>query len=240
MVWVVVAAVAAGLAVLSWLPPVAGRLRGNESLARADSDGRERRKRRLAASAATGLAVAFAASSSGWWAAPVGFGAAVGSYVILGRLLTEAAIKRQSHLTAELPQVCDLLGVCLEAGLPLRVGAEAVAESLSGPMAEELAGVSAKVRLGIDEHKAWAEFAAQPALAKLGRELSRSAGSGVSLTARLRALGVDARRTAAGAAETRAKRVGVSSVLPLMACFLPAFVLVGVVPIIGGMVSKVL
>jgi hypothetical protein len=30
----------------------------------------------------------------------------------------------------------------------------------------------------------------------------------------------------------------VSSVLPLMVCFLPAFVLVGVVPIVGGMVLK--
>jgi len=35
----------------------------------------------------------------------------------------------------------------------------------------------------------------------------------------------------------RARRVGVRSVLPLMTCFLPSFLLLGVVPIIGGVVG---
>ena len=32
-----------------------------------------------------------------------------------------------------------------------------------------------------------------------------------------------------------ARKVGVRSVVPLMACFLPAFILVGVVPIVAGL-----
>ncbi len=232
------AAVAAGLAVLSWWPPVAARLVMREPVGRGEGESSRLRRRRLAASAATGLAVGFASSSFGWWLVPFGIGATVGSYFLMGRLLSGPAARRQAQLTADLPQACDLLVVCLEAGLPLRVGAAAVAQALSGPMSEALAEVSAKVRLGIDEQRAWVEFAADAPLAKLGRELSRGTGSGVSLTARLRSLGVDARRAAAAAAEARAKKVGVSSVLPLMVCFLPAFVLVGVVPIVGGMVLK--
>jgi pilus assembly protein TadC len=181
--------------------------------------------------------VTFAASSLGLLSPLFGFGAIVVSYYLLGQLASGVDAKREFRLRAELSQVCDLLAVCLEAGLPLRVAAAEVARSLAGPMAEELAEVTAKVRLGIDEQRAWAEFGARPALAKLGRELSRGVASGVSLTARVAALGVDARREAAAVAETNAKKVGVSSVLPLMVCFLPAFVLIGVVPIIGGMIS---
>lgn len=234
----VVAAIAAGLAVLSWWPAPRSRLVVREPTGIAETEASAQRRRRLVAAVMTGSAVGFAASSLGWLLVPCGIGAAVISYLVLGRLLHEATAQRQVRLAADLPQACDLLVVCLEAGLPLRVAADAVARSMSGPVAADLAEVSAKVGLGIDEQRAWAEFGAQPALAKLGRELSRGAASGVSLSTRLRALGVDARRAAAAAAETRAKRVGVRSVLPLMVCFLPAFVLVGVVPIIGGMVAR--
>jgi Flp pilus assembly protein TadB len=234
----ILAAAAAGLAVLSWWPPVAARVPLREPLGRKDAEASGQRRRRLVASAATGLAVAFAASSFGWWLVPCGVGATVGSYLLLGQLRSGPAARRQARLTADLPQACDLLVVCLEAGLPLRVGAEAVSQALSGPMADGLGEVAAKVRLGIDEPRAWVEFATDAAVAKLGRELSRGVSSGASLVSRLRALGLDSRRAAEAAAETRAKKVGVRSVLPLMVCFLPAFVLVGVVPIVGGMVLK--
>ena len=41
-------------------------------------------------------------------------------------------------------------------------------------------------------------------------------------------------KSALAAAQARARRAGVSSVMPLMVCFLPAFLLIGVVPIIAG------
>jgi len=232
-----VAAVAAGLAVLSWWPAGAARLEPRELGDPAAALLRVNRLRRIGSAVATGAAVAFATASLGLLSPLFGFGAIVISHYLLGQLANGVDAKREARLRAELSQVCDLLAVCLEAGLPLRVAAAAVAQSLAGPMAEELAEVSAKVRLGIDEQRAWAEFGARPALAKLGRELSRGVASGVSLTTRVTALGVDARREAAAVAEANAKKVGVSSVLPLMVCFLPAFVLIGVVPIIGGMVS---
>ncbi len=92
--------------------------------------------------------------------------------------------------------------------------------------------------LGADEAGAWAELAdTEPALGALGREVARTVGSGVALAATLRALGADARRQAVAVAQVRARRVGVRSVLPLMTCFLPSFLLLGVVPIIGGVVG---
>jgi pilus assembly protein TadC len=234
----VVAALAAGLLVLALAPAHASRLLAREA-PRGGAPPLPARTRLLGAAAA-GTAVWFAASSAGLLAPALGLGAAAASYVVLGRLQSAGQVRRQAKLVAELPQVCDLLVACLEAGLPIRVGAEVVAEGLDGPMAERLAEVAAKIRLGIAEERAWQELADEPALAGLGRELGRGAGSGTALASRLRALGLDARREAFAAAEARAKKVGVQSVLPLMACFLPAFILLGVVPIVGGLVLRLI
>lgn len=47
----------------------------------------------------------------------------------------------------------------------------------------------------------------------------------------------DARQESRDQALKQARTVGVRSVIPLMACFLPAFVLIGVVPIIAGLIQ---
>lgn len=234
---VLIAAIAAGLFVIAIAPAHASRLRGREPPGTGMTT-EPARPRRLLGAAASGVAVWFATASLGPLALVLAAAAAVLSFVVLGRLETGAQARRQAELAAELPQVCDLLVACLESGLPLRVGAEVVAGGLDGPMAAGLAEVAAKIRLGVAEERAWEEMAAEPALTGLARELARGAGSGVALAARLRALGLDARREANARAEVRAKKVGVASVLPLMVCFLPAFVLLGVLPIVGGLVLR--
>jgi pilus assembly protein TadC len=233
---VVVAAIVVGLLVLALAPPHASRLLGRDSPRGRPPSPPTRT--RLVGSAAAGVAVWFAASSSDLLAPVLGVGAAGASYVVLGGLQSAAELRRQARLAAEVPQVCDLLVACLEAGLPIRVAAGVVSSGLDGPMAERLAEVAAKIRLGIAEERAWQELSAEPALAGMGRELARGAGSGTALAGRLRALGLDARREAFAAAEARAKKVGVQTVLPLMLCFLPAFVLLGVLPIVGGLVMR--
>jgi pilus assembly protein TadC len=177
----------------------------------------------------------------GWWGVPLAVVVATVSYVLLGRLSSAAQTRRRLELVAQLPQACDLLSVCLDAGLPLRRATTVIAEALDGPLGALLAELSAKVQLGADEGRAWAHLGeGEPALAGLGAEVARAVDSGVTLSHTLRELGGDARRAAAAAAEVRARRVGVRSVLPLMVCFLPAFLLLGVVPIIGGVAQHLL
>ena len=53
-------------------------------------------------------------------------------------------------------------------------------------------------------------------------------------------MSVHTEAAAHGTAQARARKAGVSSVVPLMVCFLPAFILIGVVPIVGGVASRVL
>ena len=66
------------------------------------------------------------------------------------------------------------------------------------------------------------------------RAVARAAGTGAPLADSVRRLAADERERARWAALERARRAGVQAVGPLAACFLPAFVLVGVVPVVGG------
>lgn len=240
--WSVVAAVAAGLAVVAWRGAPGARLRTRDQPGRRRVRGSpEAFRHRLLGALATGASALLLVAGLGWWGIPLALGVGIGSYVVLGGLLSGEKARRRDRLVADLPQACDLLAVCLESGLPLRSAAEVISDALAGPLGECMAEVVAKVRLGVDESRAWSELGrAEPALAVLGREVARTVGSGVALSRTLRSLGVDARRDAAAAAEVRARRVGVRSVLPLMVCFLPAFLLLGVVPIIGGVAQHLL
>ncbi|MFT4110761.1 type II secretion system F family protein [Propionicimonas sp.] len=236
MPWVAIAAGLVALAVQAWRPTPGSRLddptRGGTRTAR-DGPPRER----LLASLATGGASLILVAGLGWWAVGPAVLVAVTSYVVLGRLPDPVAARRRERIGDDLAEACDLLAVCLESGLPLRTATEVVAEAMGGPLGECLGEVVARVRLGADEAAAWAELGAvEPSLAALGREVGRTVGTGLGLARSLRALGVDARQELAAAAQVRARRVGVQSVLPLMVCFLPAFLLLGVVPIIGGVV----
>jgi pilus assembly protein TadC len=239
MPWSVVAALASGLALLAWrgapgrrLAAGAAREIGARTGVRGGPPLSPRRIQGAFATGASGLLLVF---GLGWWALPVAVGLGVASFFVSGRLGTGRSARRRERLTSQLPQACDLLAVCLESGLPLRQAVTVIADALDGPLADVLAELATEVRLGAEEARAWDELAAaEPALAPLAREVARAVGSGVALSRTLRSLGVDARRDAASVAEVRARRVGVRSVLPLMICFLPAFLLLGVVPIIGG------
>lgn len=242
MIWAIVAALSAGLGVLALRSAPAPRLRdraGQFGVRRAPEPSLVRR-RILSAGVSAGSALILA-GGLGWGALPAGSALGLATYLVLGRLVPGSVARRRGRLVAELPQVCDLLAVCLESGLPLRTAVGVIAEAVDGPSGDVLRELTARVQLGQDESQAWRELAdAEPPLASVAREVARTVDSGVALAHTLRMLGVEARREALAAAEVRAKSVGVRSVLPLMCCFLPAFVLLGIVPVIGGVVQTVL
>jgi pilus assembly protein TadC len=96
------------------------------------------------------------------------------------------------------------------------------------------------VRLGADPAQAWLTLAREPALASLARAVARAAHSGTALTPTLARLARDQRRSTYAAATVRARAAGVRAVAPLGLCFLPAFVLLGIVPAVAGIASTML
>ncbi|MGI8334988.1 type II secretion system F family protein [Actinomadura scrupuli] len=148
--------------------------------------------------------------------------------------------QRRARLIADIPIAVDLLAACLRGGTPWGAAVEAVATALGGPLGEELRGVAAQVRLGADPATAWLALTREPALSELARTVARAVNSGSSLAPALARLAQDQRRSARAAATARARAAGIRAVAPLGLCFLPAFVLLGIVPAVAGIAATVL
>lgn len=148
--------------------------------------------------------------------------------------------RRQARLIADLPVAVDLLAACLRGGAPWHDAVEAVADAVGGPLGEELRGVAVQIRLGADPVDAWLALTGEPILAPLARTAVRAVSSGAALAPSLGRLARDQRRVARTAAAARARAAGVRALAPLGLCFLPAFVLLGVVPAIAGIASTIL
>jgi hypothetical protein len=76
-------------------------------------------------------------------------------------------------------------------------------------------------------------LAVDPAIRPLARALAATAARGTSPVPVLNRVAQDARDAARWEAESRARSVGARAAAPLGLCFLPAFVLVGIVPVVA-------
>jgi pilus assembly protein TadC len=148
-----------------------------------------------------------------------------------------AARRRRERLAAAVPHAVDLMAACLAIGLSPVAALDEVAAAVEPPLAEELAAAGARLRLGVDPVTVWRDLSHHPQLGGLGRCLARAAESGASVADAMLRLADDLRRDARAQVEGRARKVGVKAALPLGVCLLPAFVLVGVVPLVAGSVS---
>lgn len=180
------------------------------------------------------------AGSLGAATLPLGLVGAAGAWVGLGVLETTEAARRNTELVHALPHALDLFAACLEAGLPPRTALLAVTDSLRGPLADDLGYVTSQVAVGATEEQAWRTLIGHPVLGVAARDIARAVETGAPLTSVVAAHAVDARAQRKTAIESAAKAVGVRAVLPLMLCFLPAFMLIGVVPIVAGTLRTLL
>jgi len=180
------------------------------------------------------LAVASLTRAGVLLSAVLAVAAVAGVAVTLGYLESAASRRSTEQLVRDLPEAWELLSACLGAGLPLRVALAEVVVVLDGALKLRLTNVLTRVRLGEPEADAWRSIATDPLLGRPARDIARSSESGISLVDLLNAYAQQARSERTAAAEARAKGIGVAAVLPLMMCFLPAFFLIGVVPIVAG------
>ncbi|GGX74716.1 type II secretion system F family protein [Streptomyces minutiscleroticus] len=140
----------------------------------------------------------------------------------------------------QVPLAADLLAACVMAGASPVAAARAVGEALGGPLGGRLARGAAEVRLGADPATAWREVAAVPDAAALARLLERAGESGVPAAGPVARLAAEARARRARTATARARRAGVMITAPVGLCFLPAFIAVGVLPVVIGLAGGLL
>jgi pilus assembly protein TadC len=140
----------------------------------------------------------------------------------------------------QLPLAADLLAACIAAGAGPVIAAQAVGEALGGPVGEALARGAAEVRLGGEPGDAWRRLAALPGAGALARLLERADESGLPAAAPVARLASDARAEWARTATARARRAGVLVSAPVGLCFLPAFIAIGVLPVVIGLAGGVM
>lgn len=140
----------------------------------------------------------------------------------------------------QLPLAADLLAACIAAGAGPVIAAQAVGEALGGPVGEGLARGAAEVRLGGEPGEAWRRLASLPGAGALARLLERAGVSGLPAAGPVARLAADARADWAREATVRARRAAVMVTAPVGLCFLPAFIAVGVMPVVIGLAAGAL
>lgn len=180
----------------------------------------------------------------GWTAS--GAAAAVvagGGTAVVASLAARAGTARQGRAEfsgGELAGCWELLAVCLQTGLPVAAALSAATEGLTGRAGGELRRVAGLLALGADPAEAWASTRDVPTLAAFARAAERSAGTGAALAHVARGEAERLRAELLDTAQARAQRAAVMIAGPLGLCFLPAFLVLGIAPVVVGLAREAL
>lgn len=170
--------------------------------------------------------------------------AAAGAVAAVGpRLLAtlDHSADDSAELAGQVPLALDLLGACLVGGAGLPDAVIAVGGALGGPVGERLDRVAAALAVGSRPAEAFGALGDdQSPAGAAARALTRAAEGGTPVAAAVRQVAEEARHEAAALARQRARKVGVKMAGPLGACFLPAFVVLSVVPTVIGLLGSTL
>ena len=136
----------------------------------------------------------------------------------------------------------DVLAACLRSGMAVSTAASATAPAAPAPLARVLSRAADLLALGAEPTTAWTNSDSPTdhsadALMRLAR---RSASSGTALAQGVTELADQSRHEAADAASAAAERASVLIAGPLGLCYLPAFVCLGIVPVVAGLAGDVL
>ena len=140
----------------------------------------------------------------------------------------------------------DVLAVCLAAGMAVSTAAVATAPSAPPVLARVLRRAADLLALGSAPDVAWSfppdlpPSSLDPQTDALLRLARRSSTSGVALAEAVAALATQCRQDAVHAAAATAERAAVLIAGPLGLCFLPAFVCLGVAPVVAGLAGDLM
>jgi len=176
----------------------------------------------------------------GWPGVVVGTVVGVLAYRWLRRQPSRAEVRERRRVEADLPFATDLLAAALRAGAAPDVAATCTGRAVGGPLGLRLQQVSRSLRFGASADEAWSYLGDGEATRRVVRAAVRSQHSGAALAGSLTRVGDDLRADRLIAADADGRRAGVLIVLPLGVCFLPAFILAGLVPVIVAVLGGVL
>ncbi len=180
-------------------------------------------------------------AACGGWAmvgGPIGLGVGlvcgVTVWMVLARTEDPTVVRRREALVDDLPVGVDLLASCLEAGAAPESALVSVSHALGGPVGEEFLSIHHRLEVGVDPAQVWRTVAAHPQLGDLGRAIGRAHQTGASVGEAVHRLSEELRARERAGVEERARSIEVKAAAPLGLCLLPAFVVLGVVPMVAS------
>jgi tight adherence protein C len=150
-------------------------------------------------------------------------GAAIGLYTPMLWLRMRLR-KRRSDIQADLPDVMDVLVVCVEAGLTFEAAMEKVVEKYDHSLADEFGRVMQEVRLGRPRLDALNDMGQRSGVEELNNFVqaiiqSEQLGSGVSKILRIQSEEIRQRRLIS--AQERGAKASLKMLLPMLGCIFP-------------------
>ena len=161
----------------------------------------------------------------------------------IARLLREIKSKRgggRSTNTRHVVQVADLLSSLMAAGLDVTTCVTIVAEAVPQPARASLAAVARALHLGAPPEAAWQSVMRDESWQPIATAMARSSRSGAPLASVLSSTADELRREQVRHIQVTARSAGVRAVGPLAACFLPGYLLLGVVPVVASLAGSAL
>jgi hypothetical protein len=182
--------------------------------------------------------LAVGAAVAGWF----GIGGLLGLVVGLGTaagIVVTARLGEPPPTAAPdvVPVVVELLAGCLDAGLTMPDSLDAASVAGDQVTADACRAAAAALRRGAPAAEAWQTWMVDPWLAPVAESTVRTTQSGASVADELRRVAARIRSRRHARLQQRVQQASIWVVVPLGLFFLPAFVLLSVVPIVLGLFS---
>ncbi len=173
---------------------------------------------------------------AGWYGIGGVIGVALGLGAGAGIVVTARLAARPATASPDaVPVVVELLAGCLAAGLTMPDSLTAA--SVAGDPVTTGACLAAAdaLRRGAPAEEAWHSWTSDPWLAPVARSTTRTTQSGASVADELRRVASRLRSRRHARVQQRVQQASIWVVIPLGLFFLPAFVLLAVVPVVVGL-----
>lgn len=180
------------------------------------------------------IAVVFGVVAIGGPAGIVGGLATGAAIVLVGRGSNRPPLASPESV----PVVVELVAGCLAAGLPMPAALEAASVAGDEVTREACLAAAAALRRGAPAAEAWQSWRSDPTLEPVARTTTRTTQSGASVAEDLRRVAARLRDARHSQIQRQVQQSSIWIVIPLGLCFMPAFVLIAVVPVVAGLIAN--
>lgn len=221
------------LSVIGRVAPIPARARASIVRAASSDDPNELAGKKLVCAVAGAGAGLILARPPGSFAAGPLFAAA--GWHLPHLALQRRARERDIEIRAALPDALDLLAACALAGMGIDRALRTVAPDVAGSLGAALRETLRALDAGMHRRAAYrvlTERAPVPEVRSLVRALERAERYGTSIAVTLVAQAREMRSRRRAAVEESARAAPVKMLFPLVVCFLPAFIILTVAPVV--------